>query len=130
MELVQSRIITDDVEGMAAFYARLMEVAVTTNEYYVEVPSGELSVGFSKRRFTEHEEAPHEQCRGDVILDFLVDDVDAAFRRIDALGVEWAMLPKTQPWGNRAMMFRDPEGRLVNVFSRQDRGPERAEAEG
>jgi uncharacterized glyoxalase superfamily protein PhnB len=24
----------------------------------------------------------------------------------------------TQPWGNRCMVFRDPDGTLVNVFSR------------
>jgi uncharacterized glyoxalase superfamily protein PhnB len=29
------------------------------------------------------------------------------------------MSPKTQPWGSRSMIFRDPEGHLVNVFSRR-----------
>jgi hypothetical protein len=32
------------------------------------------------------------------------------------------MPPTTQPWGNRSMIFRDPAGNLVNVFSRP--GPE------
>jgi len=49
---------------------------------------------------------------------FLVDDVDAEYPRIAALGVEWVMPPTTQPWGNRSMVFRDPAGNLVNVFSR------------
>ena len=40
MELVQSRIVTDDVEGLAAFYARLVGTPVALNEYYVEVPAG------------------------------------------------------------------------------------------
>jgi hypothetical protein len=31
MELVQSRIVTDDVERLAAFYARLIGVMVTLN---------------------------------------------------------------------------------------------------
>ncbi len=52
MELVQSRIVTDDVERLAAFYARLIGVPVTLNEYYVEVRAGAMSVGFSKNRFT------------------------------------------------------------------------------
>ena len=46
MELVQSRIVTDDVEGLAAFYARLVGTPVALNEYYVEVPAGRTSVGF------------------------------------------------------------------------------------
>ena len=53
----------------------------------------------------------------EVILDFQAGDVDAEFHRIDALGVDWVMPPATQPWGNRTMIFRDPEGTLINVFS-------------
>jgi predicted enzyme related to lactoylglutathione lyase len=56
--------------------------------------------------------------RDEIILDFRVDDVDAEYPRIAALGVEWVMPPTTQPWGNRSMIFRDPAGNLVNVFSR------------
>jgi hypothetical protein len=43
MELVQGRIVTDDVEGLAAFYAQLVGTAVALNEYYVEVPAGACS---------------------------------------------------------------------------------------
>jgi predicted enzyme related to lactoylglutathione lyase len=127
MKLVQSRIVTDDVEGLAGFYARLLGVPVALNEYYVEIEAGPASVGFSKRRFTEYREddgapaAGREQPGQDeIILDFLVDDVDAEYPRVAALGVEWVMPPTTQPWGNRSMIFRDPAGNLVNVFSRED----------
>lgn len=89
MDLVQCRMVSDDVEGLAEFYARLLGVAAALNEYYVEIQAGPASVGFSRRRFTEHREA------GGVILD-------------------------SQPWGSRSMMFRDPAGNLVNVFSRPD----------
>jgi predicted enzyme related to lactoylglutathione lyase len=129
MELVQSRIVTEDVGKMAGFYAALVGGSVPLNEYYVEVPTGAMSVGFSKCRFTE-DRGPSATCtassgarRGEVILDFVADDVDAEYERIDALGVEWVMPPTTQPWGNRSMLFRDPEGHLVNVFS-----PKEAEA--
>jgi hypothetical protein len=56
MELVQARLVTEDVAGLAAFYAGLVKVKVKVplNEYYVEVPAGPASVGFSKRRFTEY----------------------------------------------------------------------------
>jgi predicted enzyme related to lactoylglutathione lyase len=128
MELVQSRIVTDDVEGLAAFYAKLVGAPVALNEYYVEVPAGPMSVGFSKRRFTEYRESPAEEAgrparRAEVILDFMVDDVDAEYERIAALDVDWVMPPTTQPWGNRAMIFTDPEGNLINVFSRSGQAP-------
>ena len=128
MELVQCRFVTDDVAGLAGFYARLLGGPDALNEYYVEIPAGPASVGFSRRRFTEADAqaTPCAQAAGpsasgrqdQVILDFVVDDVDAEYPRIDALGVGWVMLPTTQPWGNRSMIFRDPAGNLVNVFSR------------
>ena len=125
MRLVQSRIVTDDVEGLAAFYASLLGVSVPLNEYYVEVPAGPVTVGFSKRRFTEYREEDHPAANGperrdEVILDFEVADVDAEYERIAELGVTVVMPPKTQPWGSRSMIFRDPGGNLVNVFSRKD----------
>jgi predicted enzyme related to lactoylglutathione lyase len=131
MNLVQSRIVTDDVHRLAAFYARLLDAQVTLNDYYVEVPAGPASVGFSRRRFTEYRQdlaagrGCLSACRAEVILDFQAADVDAEYRRIDALGVGWVMPPTTQPWGNRTMTFRDPDGILINVFS-----PGRLESQG
>jgi catechol 2,3-dioxygenase-like lactoylglutathione lyase family enzyme len=128
MKLVQSRIVTDDVEGLAGFYARLLGVPVALNEYYVEIDAGPASVGFSRRRFTEYKEPDQGQPdrgrprRDEIILDFLVDDVDAEYPRVAALGVDWVLPPTTQPWGNRSMVFRDPAGNLVNVFSREREG--------
>ena len=124
MELVQSRIVTDDVEALAAFYARLLGVSVTLNEYYVEVPAGAVTGGFSRRRFTEYREDCHAgpgRC-DEVILDFEVGDVDAEYERIAGLGVVVVTPPTTQPWGSRSMIFRDPGGNLVNVFSRAKSG--------
>jgi predicted enzyme related to lactoylglutathione lyase len=122
MRLVQSRFVTDDVERLAAFYARLFGVPVALNDYYVEIQAGPASVGFSRRRFTEYSDqgtAAGGPARPDeVILDFLVDDVDAEYPRVAALGVGWVLPPTTQPWGTRSMIFRDPAGNLVNVFSR------------
>jgi predicted enzyme related to lactoylglutathione lyase len=129
MELVQSRIVTDDVARLAGFYARLLRVPVTLNDYYVEVQAGPASVGFSRRRFTEYRDDDSQDAAAgprpdQVILDFVVDDVDAEYPRIAALGVQWVLPPTTQPWGNRSMIFRDPAGNLVSVFSRP--GPEPA----
>jgi predicted enzyme related to lactoylglutathione lyase len=120
MELQRCRIVTDDVAGLAGFYAGLLGAPTALNEYYVEVQAGPASVGFSRRQFTEYGEtgAQAPGRRDEIILDFAADDVDAEYPRIAALGVEWVMPPTTQPWGNRSMIFRDPAGNLVNVFSR------------
>ena len=89
MELIQSRIVTDDVRRLAAFYARLVQAEVVLNDYYVEVPAGTASVGFSRRRFTEYREdqaarpcSPRHQA--EIMLDFRVGDVDAECEHLHA----------------------------------------------
>src|SRR5205085_1196784 len=101
MNLVQSRIVTDDVARLAAFYARLVRVSVVLNDYYVEVPAGAASVGFSRRRFTEcRENQAARPCsplhQAEIMLDFRADDVVAEYDRIGRLGVTWVMPLATQ----------------------------------
>jgi predicted enzyme related to lactoylglutathione lyase len=124
MELAQTRIVTDDVEGMARFYAELVGVAATLNEFYVELAAGPVTVGFSKCQFTDYRQGGtscgngRAASQGEMILDFAVDDVDGEYERLKGIVVEWVTRPTTQPWGKRSMSFRDPEGHLVNLFSR------------
>jgi predicted enzyme related to lactoylglutathione lyase len=124
MRLVQARIVTADVAALASFYACLVGVPVAVNEYYVEVPAGAVTVGFSRHRFTEYRDAraPGVGRRDEVMLDFQAPDVDAEYGRIAGLGVPVLLPPTTQPWGSRSMVFRDPGGTLVNVFSRPGAG--------
>ena len=44
-------------------------------------------------------------------------DVDAQYIRLQESVSEWVQPPTNQPWGNRAMLFRDPDGNLVNMFT-------------
>jgi uncharacterized glyoxalase superfamily protein PhnB len=52
-----------------------------------------------------------------VILDFEVDNVDAEYERLQESVSDWVMPPKVMPWGARAIVFRDPDGNLVNMYS-------------
>ena len=122
MDLVQCRIVTHHVAGLAGFYASLLGAPAALNDY-VEIQAGPASLGFSRRRFTEY---PASGClplaasggprHDDIILDFLVEDVDAEYPRIAALGADLVMPPTTQPWGNRSMIFRDPVGTRSTSF--------------
>jgi predicted enzyme related to lactoylglutathione lyase len=123
VQLAQARFVSAEIEPIAVFYAALLGISVPLNEHYLELPAGPASVGFSKVGFTE-EHGPHTGCPagraatdGEIILDFIADDVDAEYRRVDALGVSWVMRPATQPWQSRSMLFRDPHGHLINVSS-------------
>lgn len=52
-----------------------------------------------------------------VIIEFLVDDVDRVHRNLTGLVAGFVNEPTTMPWGNRSLLFRDPDGNLVNFFS-------------
>ena len=121
VHLINARLLTDDVAGLAGFYASAMGVGVVANDYYVELPSGAATLALCRRRFTEADGCggPLPATGADrVILDFEVGDVDASYRRLARLPLTWVMPPTTQPWGARSAMFRDPDGNLVNLFTR------------
>jgi uncharacterized glyoxalase superfamily protein PhnB len=52
-----------------------------------------------------------------LVLDFEVENVDAHHARLKGSISEWVLAPTDMPWGNRAMLFRDPDGNLINFFS-------------
>ena len=124
LELVQSRIVTDDVAELARSYAALVGAPVVVNDYYVEVPTAGQRVALVRMRFSDVEAGsctpPPGVGIGAVILDFAAGDLDEEYARVDALGADWLMGPTLQPWGRRSMMLRDPEGHLINVFEQKE----------
>jgi len=125
MHLIQARFVTDNVAALARHYSALVGMSTPLNDYYVELPTGGMTLGFSRGRYTEDRatRCGHvpEVRSGEVILDFRVDDVDAEYQRIDGLPARWLFGPTTQPWGTRSMMLRDPEGHLINIVSERRR---------
>jgi uncharacterized glyoxalase superfamily protein PhnB len=51
------------------------------------------------------------------ILEFEVSDVDAERARLRGTVTDWVQEPTSQPWGNRSMLFRDPDGNLINFYT-------------
>jgi uncharacterized glyoxalase superfamily protein PhnB len=52
-----------------------------------------------------------------VIIEFLVDDVDAVHQNLAGFVKDFVTEPTAMSWGNRALLFRDPDGNLVNFFT-------------
>lgn len=52
------------------------------------------------------------------IIEFIVDDVEQDYKRLsDFLQLYVVQKPTTMPWGNKSLLFRDPDGNLVNLFT-------------
>jgi uncharacterized glyoxalase superfamily protein PhnB len=53
-----------------------------------------------------------------LVLEFQVADADQEYRRLRGIVKNWVKPPTTQPWGTRSIYFRDPDGNLVDFYSR------------
>jgi predicted enzyme related to lactoylglutathione lyase len=52
------------------------------------------------------------------IVEFRVADVDAEYQKlVNLIGNSLVQEPTSMPWGNRSLLFRDPDGNLVNFFT-------------
>ncbi|MDP4334708.1 VOC family protein [Curtobacterium sp. A7_M15] len=121
MEFASIRIITDDLDGMVAFYERVTgTTARRPAPVFAEIVTGGLVLALATPTTVAMlgADAPRASAAGSVIVEFLVDDVDATFGRLQDGLDDVVLPPTTMPWGNRSALLRDPDGTLVNLFSR------------
>jgi predicted enzyme related to lactoylglutathione lyase len=120
MRFVSTRIITADVTRLVAFYEEVTGIAaVWGNELFAEIPTpaGTLAIGSEKTVPLFGAGSAEPAANRSAIIEFIVDDVDAEYARLQPDVGEVVTEPTTMPWGNRALLFRDPDGSLVNLFT-------------
>lgn len=115
MNFVSIRMITDDVTRLVSFYEQATGVEATWyTEEFAELgtPTGTLAIAGSG---TVPPGVVEPATNRNVIVEFLVDDVDALSEKLAEH--EFVLAPTTMPWGNRSLLLRDPDGTLVNFFT-------------
>jgi predicted enzyme related to lactoylglutathione lyase len=120
MKFLSTRLITADVTRLVNFYERVTETpAVWGNELFAEIPTavGTLAIGSDKTVPLFGAGSAEPAANRSSIIEFIVEDVDAEYERLRAYVGEIVTAPTTMPWGNRALLFRDPDGNLVNLFT-------------
>ena len=120
MQFASIRIITDDLDRLVSFYEQVTGVtAERPAPPFAELvlPSATLAIGHSQTVGLFGAGSARAGDNHSVIIEFCVDDVDAESARLKALVNEWVQEPTTMPWGNRSLLFRDPDGNLVNLFT-------------
>ncbi|WP_041832872.1 VOC family protein [Actinoplanes sp. N902-109] len=116
MNFVSIRVISADVARLAGFYEQLLGVPVQwTNDDFAQLVTGTATLAMGSTRTVGPFARPASN--GSVIIEFLVDDPDEIFHKLPE-GVEVVQEPTTMPWGNRSLLVRDPDGTVVNLFSR------------
>lgn len=125
MRLRHARIVTKDVRALARFYQEITGIEPEGSEDYLEfrTPEGAFAIS-SQQKMDEHGAgATSPAANRSVVLDFEVADVDKERGRIASIVHQFVLDPKNQPWGNRSMLFRDPDGNLVNFFAPRHSSP-------
>jgi catechol 2,3-dioxygenase-like lactoylglutathione lyase family enzyme len=120
MDFVSIRVITDDVARLVRFYERATGVqAIWSNENFAELTVGSATLAIASARtvplFAPGAARPADN--NTVIIEFLVDDVDRVHQNLAGFVEDFVNEPTTMPWGNRSLLFRDPDGNLVNFFT-------------
>jgi catechol 2,3-dioxygenase-like lactoylglutathione lyase family enzyme len=120
VDLVSIRMITDDLGRVIQFYEQVTGVrAVRYTPVFAELimPSFTLAIGHTQTTQLFGEGSARPADNHTIIIEFRVDDVDSEYKRLKPLVSDWVQKPTTMPWGNRSILFRDPDGNLVNFFT-------------
>jgi predicted enzyme related to lactoylglutathione lyase len=120
MNFVSTRIITGDMRRLVGFYE---EITGLTAKWYTEdfaelvTPACTLAMGSKRTIDMFATGAARPADNHTAIIEFRVDDVDKHYERLEKTIAECVQKPTTMPWGNRSLLFRDPDGNLVNFFT-------------
>ena len=122
MNLVSTRIITENVERLASFYEEVtgMEVIRYTPDFVeLKTETATLAIGSTKTlQFFGGDEVAKASSNKSSIIEFLVGNVDEDYERLsDFLKDSVVQKPTVMPWGNKSFLFRDLDGNLVNFFT-------------
>jgi catechol 2,3-dioxygenase-like lactoylglutathione lyase family enzyme len=120
MDFVSVRIITNDVKRLVRFYEEVTGLSPTwLTEDFAELstPSCTLAIGSNRTMDFYAAGAARPANNRTAIIEFRVDDVDKEYVKLDMMISEFVQRPTTLPWGNRSLLFRDPDGNLINFFT-------------
>jgi len=120
MKLRYVRLVTNDVPRLVSFYQDITDITpVISSDHYAELRTIAGTLAICSQRSIELYGASSAMAESNrsAIIEFQVDDVDSERVRIEGFVKDFELEPTTQPWGNRSMLFRDPDGNLINFFT-------------
>jgi predicted enzyme related to lactoylglutathione lyase len=120
MSFASIRIVTDDLERLVAFYETVSgRQAERSAPVFAQFsgPGANLAIA-STATVAMLGGALAPATNRSVVIEFEVADVDGDFARLQLDTEDVVLEPTTMPWGNRSALVRDPDGNVVNLFSK------------
>lgn len=118
--LVSIRMITADIKRLVRFFEDATGITARwATDDFAEITSGAFTLAVASTRTLAFfgEGVAEPGINKSIIIEFLVDNVDDHYEVIKGLTNEIVQEPTTMPWGNRSLLFRDPDGNLINFFT-------------
>jgi len=119
MSFASIRIVTDDLDGLVAFYEKVAGRQAERPAPVFAQFSGDgatLAIA-STETVAMLGGAVAPATNRSVVIEFEVADVDAHLAALELASEDVVLEPTTMPWGNRSALVRDPDGNVVNLFS-------------
>jgi predicted enzyme related to lactoylglutathione lyase len=120
MNFVSIRIITADIKRLARFYEQIAGISVTmsTEDFgELKTPACTLAIGSTRTLQLFGGDVARPADNHTAIIEFRVDNVDQEYERLKKVFSEFVQELTTMPGGNRSLLFRDPDGNLINFFT-------------
>ena len=122
MKFASVRVVTGDVEALKTFYATLTGMApVDLAPGFCEFRLEGCTLAISSQEIIDKVNggAIVPRANRSSMVELEVDDVEVVRTRLAHSGAgEIVQQPTVMPWGNVSMLLRDPDGAIINIFSR------------
>lgn len=120
MNLTSLRIITPEIKRSVQFFENITGLSAQWyTEDFAEISAGNcnLAIGSTRTMDLFGKDLAQPGNNNSVIIEFRVENVDEHYNNIKDFIGEIIQKPTTMPWGNRSLLFSDPDGNLINFFT-------------
>lgn len=120
MKLTSIRLIANDIQQSVKFYEEILGITAqwfTPDFAELSTSSTTIAIGSTRTMQMFSDSPPIFGNTAPIIIEFLVENVDHEYIRIKNSASKIIQEPTTMPWGNRSLLFCDPDGNMLNFFT-------------
>ncbi|MBD5534780.1 MAG: VOC family protein [Lachnospiraceae bacterium] len=115
-------IITQDVKRLETFYREVLkrEASLSTEQYVEFDIEGRIISFYDLAAYNDLADEPVILTKeSHTFIEIEVEDVHQEYEHLKSMNVKFGKKITTQPWGITSTYFYDPDGNLINFFSRE-----------
>lgn len=110
-------VVTEKMYECVSFYVKYFGFQIVfDSDWYNHLRDGKVELAFMRPGLDNQPPELHpEFCGSGVVISFEVDDAEAEFNRLVNLDAPIVVKLRTEEWGQKHFILRDPSGAYVDV---------------